>query len=41
MLDVRVDRNGKRDFLVAWKRYDQFENSWEPESNLGNCRGLI
>ena len=28
-------------FLVKWKNYDHLHNSWEPESNLVNCRELV
>ena len=41
VLDVRVDKNGQREFLVAWKGYDSFENSWEPEGNLVNSKQLV
>ena len=28
-------------FLVKWKNYDHLHNSWEPESNLINCKELL
>lgn len=40
ILDVRLVR-GQREYLVAWKGYDSFENSWEPVSNLQNCSDLV
>lgn len=39
--DMRVGRGNKREFLVKWKGYGEFENSWEPESNLTNCKTLL
>ncbi len=41
IINMRVDRSGQREFLVAWRGYDSFENSWEPEGNLANCKQLI
>jgi hypothetical protein len=34
-------RHGKREFLVKWRFFDEFENSWEPEDNLGNAREAV
>jgi hypothetical protein len=34
-------RHGKREFLVKWKFFDSFENSWEPEENLGNAKHIL
>ena len=39
-VDMRIVR-GLRQFLVKWKGYGEFENSWEPESNLGNSMSLL
>lgn len=33
VLDVRVVR-GTEEFLVAWKGFGSWENSWEPVGNL-------
>ena len=32
---------GKFQYLVKWKNYSNEENTWEPESNLTNCKELI
>jgi hypothetical protein len=40
IVDMRVVR-GLRQFLVKWKGYGEFENSWEPETNLGNALSLL
>ena len=33
--------NGKRQFLVHWKGYDDDSDTWEPEENLSNCTLLV
>ena len=30
-----------RDFLVKWRGYGPEHNTWEPESNLGNCTAAL
>ncbi|XP_044761418.1 probable chromo domain-containing protein LHP1 [Coccinella septempunctata] len=40
ILDVHFKRDGKREFLVAWKGFSQKYDSWEPEENM-NCKDLI
>ena len=37
ILAHRVAR-GRKEFLVKWKGYGEYENSWEPEANLGNAK---
>jgi hypothetical protein len=33
--------NHQKEFLVKWLGYDDSENTWEPETNLTNCRQLL
>lgn len=40
ILDVHIQRNNKREFLIRWKGYSSKSDSWEPEENL-DCKELI
>lgn len=40
VLDVHIQRNNKREFLIRWKGYSSKSDSWEPEENL-DCKDLI
>ncbi|XP_075979187.1 chromobox protein homolog 3-like [Anticarsia gemmatalis] len=40
ILEVRVKKNGKREFFIHWKGWSSKFDSWEPESNL-SCPELI
>jgi hypothetical protein len=31
----------ENEYLVKWLGYDDLENTWEPETNLTNCRQLL
>ena len=33
--------NGKRQFLVHWRGYNDESDTWEPEENLSNCSELV
>jgi transposase InsO family protein len=33
--------NHNKEYLVKWLGYDNNENTWEPETNLTNCRQLL
>ena len=33
--------NKRRKYLVKWKDYDKFENTWELKSNLDNCQNAM
>ena len=39
-MDVRVVR-GVKSYLVSWKGYGDFENSWVLAKNMGNARELV
>ncbi|XP_060834071.1 chromobox protein homolog 5-like [Rhopalosiphum padi] len=39
ILDKRI-QHGKVEYLLKWKGFSNFENSWEPIENL-NCEDLI
>ncbi|KAL1116137.1 hypothetical protein AAG570_005632 [Ranatra chinensis] len=34
IVDVHIQKGGKREFLVKWVGYSSDENTWEPEKNL-------
>ena len=34
-------RNNRREYLILWKGYPREDATWEPESNLTNCKDLL
>ncbi|GJP36896.1 hypothetical protein CLOM_g21358 [Closterium sp. NIES-68] len=38
VLAHRRRRNGTMELLIRWKGYDPFEDSWVPETDMGNAR---
>ena len=40
VVEKRFDSNGKSNYLIKWKGYDEKDNTWEPRDNL-DCNDLI
>ena len=41
ILDHRIGRRNKIEYLVAWKNYDATDATWEPEGNLENAKDIL
>jgi transposase InsO family protein len=37
----RLEPNQEPKWLVKWVGYPEIDNTWEPESNLGNCQQIL
>ncbi len=40
LLAVRT-RRGRKEYLIHWKGYGSWEDSWEPEENLRNAQQIL
>ncbi len=41
VISCRVATDGRISYLVRWKGYGMYEDTWEPEENLNNCKDAI
>ena len=38
---IRTGRKAKRQYLIKWRGYPEYENTWENLENLQNCKELV
>jgi len=41
ILEKRIGKKGKTEYLIKWKNYNEEDNTWEPASNIDGYKNIV